>query len=277
MLDEMLVDNSARRKRQKALDIRVIIGNPPYSAGQESANDNNANIEYPHLDTRIAKTYAANSKATLQNKLYDSYIRAYGKAQFEDALLNQSKPLSEYFWEHLSDDLNGAQWLGQSIESLADNEAVLVVGANLRKEQPLLTARLRRAAKERMALSALGSRLAIRLNRPRGITAPWRRMAVSATLMTLSSRSQERRPCSSQGPDPMSNHFSSSACSGLGEVMSPSTWSPVRPMTTRARSVNFGVVSSVVVVVSSLGSASWLGTQNHTTSPGSTWPSILGA
>ena len=36
----------------------------------------------------------------------DSYIRAYGKAQFEDALLNQSKPLSEYFWEHLSDDLN---------------------------------------------------------------------------------------------------------------------------------------------------------------------------
>lgn len=36
----------------------------------------------------------------------DSYIRAYGKTQFEDALLNQSKPLSEYFWEHLSDDLN---------------------------------------------------------------------------------------------------------------------------------------------------------------------------
>ena len=36
----------------------------------------------------------------------DSYIRAYGKAQFEDALLNQSKPLSEYFWEHLSDRIN---------------------------------------------------------------------------------------------------------------------------------------------------------------------------
>jgi len=36
----------------------------------------------------------------------DSYIRAYGKTQFEDALLNQSKPLSEYFWEHLSDGLN---------------------------------------------------------------------------------------------------------------------------------------------------------------------------
>lgn len=36
----------------------------------------------------------------------DSYIRAYGKAQFEDALLNQSKPLSEYFWEHLTDGIH---------------------------------------------------------------------------------------------------------------------------------------------------------------------------
>ena len=59
--------------------------------------------------------------------------------------------------KRLSDDLNGAQWLGQSIESLADNEAVLVVGANLRKEQPLLTARLRRATKERITLSVLAS------------------------------------------------------------------------------------------------------------------------
>ncbi|HEZ3964331.1 TPA: NADH-quinone oxidoreductase subunit G [Neisseria meningitidis] len=57
--------------------------------------------------------------------------------------------------KRLSDGIKGAQWLGQSIESLADNDAVLVVGANLRKEQPLLTARLRRAAKDRMALSVL--------------------------------------------------------------------------------------------------------------------------
>ena len=76
MLDEMLVDNSARRKRQKALDIRVIIGNPPYSAGQESANDNNANIEYPHLDARIRETYAEHAGNQNKNALYDSYIRA---------------------------------------------------------------------------------------------------------------------------------------------------------------------------------------------------------
>ena len=68
--------NSARRKRQKELDIQVIIGNPPYSSGQESANDNNANLKYPSLDERIRSTYAEHSKATLKNALYDSYIRA---------------------------------------------------------------------------------------------------------------------------------------------------------------------------------------------------------
>lgn len=76
LIDQLLVDNSARRKRQKALDIRVIMGNPPYSAGQESANDNNANVPYPHLDEAIRSTYAARSTATNKNALYDSYIRA---------------------------------------------------------------------------------------------------------------------------------------------------------------------------------------------------------
>ncbi|HED3382985.1 TPA: DEAD/DEAH box helicase, partial [Enterobacter hormaechei subsp. steigerwaltii] len=76
LVSEVLVDNSERRKRQKALDIRVIIGNPPYSSGQESANDNNQNVKYPMLDKRIAETYAASTTATNKNALYDSYIRA---------------------------------------------------------------------------------------------------------------------------------------------------------------------------------------------------------
>ena len=76
LVDALLVDNSKRRKRQKQLDIRVIVGNPPYSAGQGSANDNNANIQYPALDARIRDTYAARSDATLKNALYNSYIRA---------------------------------------------------------------------------------------------------------------------------------------------------------------------------------------------------------
>ncbi|MBT0958394.1 DEAD/DEAH box helicase [Alphaproteobacteria bacterium KMM 3653] len=77
MIANLLPDNSERRTRQKELDIRVIIGNPPYSAGQKSENDNAKNIEYPQLDGRIRDTYAAASNATLQKALYDSYIRAF--------------------------------------------------------------------------------------------------------------------------------------------------------------------------------------------------------
>jgi len=76
LIGKLLEDNSSRRKKQKALDIRVIMGNPPYSIGQGSENDNNQNVVYPHLDSRIRDTYAARSNANLQKGLYDSYIRA---------------------------------------------------------------------------------------------------------------------------------------------------------------------------------------------------------
>ncbi|MDA9718682.1 DEAD/DEAH box helicase family protein, partial [Planctomycetaceae bacterium] len=75
-IEQFFPDNSERRKRQKKLDIRVIVGNPPYSIGQTRTNDNNQNIGYSKLDTRIAESYAANSKAALSRGLYDSYIRA---------------------------------------------------------------------------------------------------------------------------------------------------------------------------------------------------------
>lgn len=68
--------NSERASRQNKRDIRVIIGNPPYSAGQSSQNDNNQNRKYPMLDQRIEQTYAAHSTSTNINSLYDSYIRA---------------------------------------------------------------------------------------------------------------------------------------------------------------------------------------------------------
>lgn len=76
LVEALLVDNSMRRKRQKKLDIRVIVGNPPYSVGQRNENDNNDNVAYPTLDERIRATYVARSAATLSKGLYDSYIRA---------------------------------------------------------------------------------------------------------------------------------------------------------------------------------------------------------
>lgn len=68
LIDLILVDNSARRKRQKKLDIRVIVGNPPYVVAK--------GVSYPTLDERIRTTYVGRSVATNKNALYDSYIRA---------------------------------------------------------------------------------------------------------------------------------------------------------------------------------------------------------
>ncbi|MFI7494474.1 DEAD/DEAH box helicase [Kocuria sp. M4R2S49] len=73
---EMFTANNDRAAAQLEAPIKVIVGNPPYSVGQSSANDNNANMGYPTLDEAIERTYAARSTATLKNSLYDSYIRA---------------------------------------------------------------------------------------------------------------------------------------------------------------------------------------------------------
>ena len=72
-----LAENNARLAKQNLEEIRVIIGNPPYSVGQENQNDDNANDHYAQLDRRLAETYVANTDSTLKGKLYDSYIRAY--------------------------------------------------------------------------------------------------------------------------------------------------------------------------------------------------------
>lgn len=70
-------ENNETIERQRKAPINVVIGNPPYSAGQKSANDLNANLKYPTLDKKIAGTYAAKSTATNKNSLYDSYLRAF--------------------------------------------------------------------------------------------------------------------------------------------------------------------------------------------------------
>ena len=69
--------NNAELQAQRKLPIRVIVGNPPYSVGQKSANDNAQNQSYPQLEKRIAETYAARSTANNKNSLYDSYIKAF--------------------------------------------------------------------------------------------------------------------------------------------------------------------------------------------------------
>ena len=74
---DLFIENSERILRQMETPIHVLIGNPPWSAKQTSANDNNANESYPTLDARIAETYVARTQATNKTALYDSYIRAF--------------------------------------------------------------------------------------------------------------------------------------------------------------------------------------------------------
>lgn len=73
---EVFAKNNERVEAQKKLDIRVVIGNPPWSKGKDSDNEVAGNLSYPSLDARIADTYAAASTAQLKSNLYNSYIRA---------------------------------------------------------------------------------------------------------------------------------------------------------------------------------------------------------
>ncbi|MGN8285146.1 type ISP restriction/modification enzyme [Helicobacter pylori] len=47
-------------------NIRVIIGNPPYSSGAKSENDNNQNLTHPKLEKLVNETYGKNSTAPVQ-------------------------------------------------------------------------------------------------------------------------------------------------------------------------------------------------------------------
>ncbi len=77
IFSQLFPENSERLKKQKKAPVRVVIGNPPYSVGQKSANDNAQNLSYKTLDSRVENTYAKYSTATLKNALYDSYIKAF--------------------------------------------------------------------------------------------------------------------------------------------------------------------------------------------------------
>ena len=73
---ESLPVNSERVQRQQGRDITVIVGNPPYSAGQQNAAADNPNVSYSGLGRRVQDTYAARSTATNKRQLYDSYKMA---------------------------------------------------------------------------------------------------------------------------------------------------------------------------------------------------------
>lgn len=75
--DDYFGTNDKRLKRQQEVPITAIIGNPPYSMGQNDANDMNKNIRYLTLESRVSTTYANASKSKALNSLRDSYIQSF--------------------------------------------------------------------------------------------------------------------------------------------------------------------------------------------------------
>ena len=69
-------ENTERVERQKAADMFVVIGNPPYNVGQANENDNNKNRKYRVMDTLLRETYSEDSKATNKKALSDPYVKA---------------------------------------------------------------------------------------------------------------------------------------------------------------------------------------------------------
>ncbi|GAA8567571.1 hypothetical protein KYTH29_09910 [Helicobacter pylori] len=78
---EDLKENKEIKSTIEKQNIRVIIGNPPYSAGSKSENDNNQNLSHPKLEKRVYEKYGQNSSsrfsgATTRDTLIQSIYMA---------------------------------------------------------------------------------------------------------------------------------------------------------------------------------------------------------
>lgn len=93
--------------------VNIIIGNPPYSVGQKSANDNNQNTRYEKLSASVKATYAGLSSATNKNSLYDSYILAFRWAS--DRLKDQHSGVICFVTNGSFIDSNSADGMRKSI------------------------------------------------------------------------------------------------------------------------------------------------------------------
>ncbi|GAA8474634.1 DEAD/DEAH box helicase family protein [Helicobacter pylori] len=73
---EDLKENKEIKTTMEKQNIRVIIGNPPYSAGAKSENDNNQNLSHPKLEKRVYEKYGQNSSSKSGNTTRDTLIHS---------------------------------------------------------------------------------------------------------------------------------------------------------------------------------------------------------
>ena len=130
-LEFLTEENTKRVEEQKEKDMFVVIGNPPYNAGQQNENDNNKNRPYSALDKQIKNTYSKDSRAQLSTKLYDPFVRAFswaskriGKSGIVAFVTNNSfidDCMFDGMRKHLAEEFNGLYLLN--------------LGGNMRKGQ----------------------------------------------------------------------------------------------------------------------------------------------
>ncbi|WOV92759.1 MAG: type ISP restriction/modification enzyme [Candidatus Nitrosoabyssus spongiisocia] len=75
-LDDTFKVAHERIRNQRGSHIHIIIGNPPYSAGQSNYNNQSPNVLYPEIDNSIKNTYAKKTTVSSIRTLHDSYIRS---------------------------------------------------------------------------------------------------------------------------------------------------------------------------------------------------------
>ena len=73
---EDLKENQEIKTTMEKQNIRVIIGNPPYSRGAKSENDNNQNLSHPKLEKWVYETYGKNSTAKVGKTTRDVLIQS---------------------------------------------------------------------------------------------------------------------------------------------------------------------------------------------------------
>ena len=125
-------ENTLRVEEQKATPMTVIIGNPPYNAGQKNENDNNKNRQHGAVDARVRATYAAASSAQLKNKLYDPYVKAIRWAT--DKLGDEG--LVAFVTNNSFVDAQMFDGMRCHLADEFDRLYILDLGGNIRKGQP---------------------------------------------------------------------------------------------------------------------------------------------
>ena len=132
-LSFFIKENTARVKRQQAAPIFVVIGNPPYNAGQVNENDNNKNRKYEEIDRRVSQTYGKDSKATLLRKLNDPYVKAirWASDRIGDEGIVAFVTNNSFVNEITFDGMR--KWLQQDFDSIH----ILDLGGNVRKNPKL--------------------------------------------------------------------------------------------------------------------------------------------